>query len=290
MELNQIVLQLKEVGILQGNDTVCEPLSGGTSSQVYMISKGGNRYAVKMNDKAIIEAESKFLSFYQDVPYLPKVVYIDPSYNFFVYHFMKGCTNSTAYDKEATLIKLTEQLVNHYKPSAKKQSWGWVHYEVSSWHTYLQDEVESAVQILNNALISKEDIHFVKRILANLKSKNDLKRAYFLHGDCGFHNFLFSEKQLVGVIDPSPLIGDPMYDVIFAYCSSPIELSKELIESVANHVSTWDGDNTTLHQYVLIGLIVRMSSCKRHHPQDLEAYLQAWDYWKQIVEKGLNSR
>jgi len=66
---------------------------------------------------------------------------------------------------------------------------------------------------------------------------------FLLHGDCGVHNFIFNDNQLSGVIDPSPITGDPLYDFIYAFCSSPDELSKETIDLVVSYLKVVEKNN-----------------------------------------------
>lgn len=43
----------------------------------------------------------------------------------------------------------------------------------------------------------------MERVLA--KSKDAGVARYLLHGDFGFHNVLFKEGRLTGIIDPTPV-------------------------------------------------------------------------------------
>ena len=36
--------------------------------------------------------------------------------------------------------------------------------------------------------------------------------------------------MLHGVIDPLPVLGDPIYDLIYAFCSTPEDVTKETID------------------------------------------------------------
>ena len=104
-----------------------------------------------------------------------------------------------------------------------------------------------------------------------------------LHGDCGVHNFVYDQNVLKGVIDPSPIVGPVLYDFIYAFCSSPDDLSLEtLISTVTllNHVSI---ERSRLIEEVIIQLYCRIGICLKHHPHDLADYLKAWDYWKVLI-------
>ena len=42
-----------------------------------------------------------------------------------------------------------------------------------------------------------------------------------------------------------------------------------------------------LYEEIVIGLYLRIDTCLRHHPKDLEDYLAAWRYWMDEVEVTL---
>ena len=87
------------------------------------------------------------------------------------------------------------------------------------------------------------------------------------------------------MIDPTPVFGEPLYDLIYAFCSSPDDLTKETINSAASHlIIKGNKSEQLLYEEVLIGLYLRLATCIRHHPNDLEDYLKAWNYWKNIIK------
>jgi hypothetical protein len=132
--------------------------------------------------------------------------------------------------------------------------------------------------------MGKEEFDFVAELV---NSPSRLRKdPYLLHGDCGIHNFIFEDQKLVGVIDPTSVIGDPLYDLIYAFCSSPEELTLETIQPAVNLLISQKGNiNEILPEEVIIGLFLRLSSCLKHHPHDFEEYLTAWDYWKKSILK-----
>lgn len=107
-----------------------------------------------------------------------------------------------------------------------------------------------------------------------------------MHGDLGFHNFIFQENKLHGVIDPLPVLGDPIYDLIYAFCSTPEDLTKETI-GYAMKQCVFHKNDRDLYEEIVIGLYLRIDTCLRHHPKDLEDYLAAWRYWMGEVEVTL---
>lgn len=110
------------------------------------------------------------------------------------------------------------------------------------------------------------------------------REAFLLHGDCGVHNFIFDGGRLKGVIDPTPVIGDPLYDVIYAFCSSPDELTIETFYSILDQIRfEREASVTRIYEKVLIGLYLRIGTAIKHHPSDLDSYLVSWQYWRNIV-------
>ncbi len=71
-----------------------------------------------------------------------------------------------------------------------------------------------------------EDYNKVKSLVDNI---SNVESKYLLHGDTGVHNFVFHESQLVGVIDPSPMIVPLLYDFTYAFCSSPDDLKVDTL-------------------------------------------------------------
>ncbi|WJH35443.1 hypothetical protein N6H14_05245 [Paenibacillus sp. CC-CFT747] len=104
-----------------------------------------------------------------------------------------------------------------------------------------------------------------------------------LHGDCGVHNFVFQAEALAGVIDPCPAAGPVLYDFLYAFCSSPDDLSRETLLAAAAELEQEKPEETELVEQMMIQLYCRIGTCLRHHPQDLPLYLEAWIYWKAAV-------
>jgi fructosamine-3-kinase len=143
---------------------------------------------------------------------------------------------------------------------------------------FLLQRVKEATNIVNSYL-EKEDINLVVKLVNNPNRKSITSSPFLLHGDLSVHNFVWSEGHLTGVIDPAPVFGEPLYDLIYAFCSSPEDITVEVIESAASHLSN-NGKKSThiLYEEVLIGLYLRLASCVKHHSQDLDDYLNAWGY------------
>jgi fructosamine-3-kinase len=285
MDIERIIGNLISKSIIPTNEVKCEPLKGGTVSQLYLLSNSkGERIVVKGNEPQILQTEANFLDFYKDEELLPKLLYVEDSYQYIVYEFISGVTNYNRNNKRELLISLVKQLLNHYKRVSNPSGWGWADEPTESWQMFLLQRVKEATNMVGSYL-EKEDINLVVKLVNSPNRRSITSSPFLLHGDLGVHNFVWSEGQLTGVIDPAPVFGEPLYDLIYAFCSSPEDLTAEVIESAASHLSN-KGKNTTniLYEEVLIGLYLRIASCVKHHPQDLDDYLNAWGYWKNLIE------
>jgi len=127
------------------------------------------------------------------------------------------------------------------------------------------------------SVLDDEDYELV---LALARRKQEFNRQALLHGDCGVHNFVFDRQQFVGVIDPYPVVGEPIFDLIYAYCSSPDQLDAETISAALDRCNPALLGVYDLNAEVLIGLYSRIATCLIHHPADLDEYMAAWKVWK----------
>ncbi|WP_282942628.1 hypothetical protein [Paenibacillus sp. RC67] len=126
----------------------------------------------------------------------------------------------------------------------------------------------------------------MKSIVENISEIAGQRIRYLLHGDTGIHNFVFNEHSLVGVIDPSPMIGPVLYDFTYAFCSSPDDLDQETLFSTFSFLNHEPLERSSLIEEVLFQLYCRIGICIQHHPHDLQSYLKAWDYWKTQISNN----
>ncbi|MEK3887200.1 phosphotransferase [Bacillus sp. FSL K6-3431] len=253
-------------------------LNGGTSSSVWkLLGDDSHHYVLKSNEYEMIKAESDFLLTYQNVGILPKVLYVDNDHEYFIYTYISGNVRSVMSNKKVLLKRLVNKLITQYKPTAK-HNWGWTQSLSKDWHYYLLGEIESAKEIIGTAL-TEDDFKLVKNLIQKETRINPNEGSYLLHGDCGVHNFLQVDNRLVAVIDPMPLAGPLIYELVFAFCSSPEQLTMDVIYEAAKELPNFKNDKDQLVEEVIIGLYIRMLRCIYHHPQDLPVYLEAWKYW-----------
>ncbi|GHI00335.1 phosphotransferase [Neobacillus kokaensis] len=282
MEIQKIIKQLIHNHIINSEPMEYKQLNGGTVSELYLLNMGDCKYVVKSNAPQIIKSEASFLYHYRNSPLLPKLLFVENSYKYIVYSFIVGSTNYDRENKKEMLKQLVQGLQNHYKSVPKDVGWGWADQPQDSWQSFLLDEIMAAKDIIH----SRFDYHHHDFLLTIAQNMNNESKPYLLHGDCGVHNFIFNNGQLNGVIDPTPVIGDPLFDLIYAFCSSPDDLTKETIDSAASHLTNkHEISHSFLYKNVLIGLYLRLGACIKHHPHDFEEYYKAWNYWCNQLQK-----
>ena len=280
MDIHQIISQLSRQGILEAVPEYCERLSGGTVSELYLLHHNGKKYTVKLNVPPAVQSEVFFLQQYSHLYLLPNLLYTDPQYRFFVYTFVEGSTYRARIPKKEVLKELVQSLLNHYSPAPKGSGWGWADGQSPSWRHFIESEVNDAQRIIETRL---DSVHY-RSILRLTERERESRRPFLLHGDCGFHNMIFLDGHLNGVIDPAPVIGDPLYDLVYAFCSSAEDLTKETFDYAAGHLKGADEiSHADLYAEVLIGLYIRLARAVKHHPSDIDAYLKAWRRWSSIV-------
>jgi aminoglycoside phosphotransferase (APT) family kinase protein len=248
-------------------------LSGGTQSMVWAILCDGQaRYVLKAGNPHVLRAEVHYLQMYRSLSFLPRLHHVDAGGCFIVYEYTSGETKYPGKNKRELLITLVQNIVSQYQQVPSTDKWGWLDAPHSSWRDFLIHRVQEKRATINDHL-SHDDHQFI----LDIATRKTAERPYLLHGDFGAHNFLFENEQLVGVIDPFPVIGEPIYDLVYAFCSTPDDLDLETIAPAVAVLPTWQSNKQTdLHQEVLLGLYLRIATCMCHHPTDLPQYLEAW--------------
>ncbi|MCH4568397.1 phosphotransferase [Bacillus sp. ES1-5] len=282
MDISIIAAQLVKENVISHYPNSIKVLNGGTTSTVYLL---GEAYVVKLNEAEVIREESYFLQVYKGNDSFPKLLYKDSFNRYIVYSFLEGTTSCKPGHKRDVLCKLVKEVINKYEIIPKANGWGWKESPVQSWKEFLTTNVMEAYENVR-CYISEEEYRTVLKLANNPNRGTGINQPFLLHGDLGFHNFIFQENKLHGVIDPLPVLGDPLYDLIYAFCSTPEDLTKEVIDYVMKQCVFHKKDRD-LYEEIVIGLYLRIDTCLRHHPKDLEDYLTAWRYWMSEAEMTL---
>ncbi|MGG4215566.1 aminoglycoside phosphotransferase family protein [Paenibacillus sp. FSL L8-0638] len=277
MDVQLILNELYAAGVLEGHMQNLKPLTGGTSSEVVVVMDGTRpRYVIKQNDPAIVKAEAEFLHTYVQIEKLSRLVYVDPLHRYLVYTFRSGLIQCHGRNKSDLLLHLATEVISHYKPFGEERHYGYPDHPFVEWKDFLLHRTKESGKIIQD-ILPREDHRFVHTLVAGSPQRNI---KYLLHGDCGVHNFVFNENgTLTGIIDPDPVVGEPLYDLIYAFCSSPDRLTIDTILPSLEKLEPEMTGEYELNREVLLGLYFRIATCIRHHPEDLDQYTEAWTYW-----------
>ncbi|MDF2556772.1 MAG: hypothetical protein K0R71_600 [Bacillales bacterium] len=270
MNINSAIETLVSKGIVTEPVSV-NKLSGGTTSEVWFVSDAHQRkYAIKFNEREVLEYETQFLKTYEETNWFPKVTYLDGNFDFLVYTFIEGETDHLLF-RESLLDKIIS-LVRTYK-IVDIPGYGWID-SPRDWAGFLQGRVdESKERIEEMALVVENQL--VKACLKEISTHSFNK--YLLHGDFGVHNFISKNGELVGVIDPTPVVGDRIYDVLYAVCSSPDFLNAITMDDLYKSLSSLGYKRKIIFCYLVVILYVRIGTCLKYHKEDFEAYLKLFN-------------
>ncbi|HDX9703235.1 aminoglycoside phosphotransferase family protein [Bacillus thuringiensis] len=279
-----VISELLREGLINQEILRFEALKGGTLSSIYLLSDIKNqKYIVKVNKPIVLKAESFFLEKYNHLDITANLLYKEKDFKYIVYSYIKGNVRTQKPSKKEVLQIIVEQLINNYEIIDVQAGWGWIENRRDSWKQFLRDWIVEADSWILSA-ISKKDKELIYQLIMSPRRLMSSKHAYLLHGDCGMHNVIIEKNQVLGLIDPMPIVGYPIYDLIYAFCSTPELLTKEIIKHAASYLKIGEKvDDEILFEEVLIGLYCRIARCIKHHPNDLPAYLYWWDYWIGII-------
>ncbi|MFC5652235.1 phosphotransferase [Paenibacillus solisilvae] len=273
---NPIINELIQNRIIPESICHWSELKGGTHSKVGVIGtlNSPKMYVVKSNEPQRIAAETRFFQIYKEIPSLPSVRYVDPEYRYFVYDFIPGETNYNRTRKQELMSDLTKLMLQFYVQAESLDEYEWVEdpKRVTEDILYSESIIGSHLDAADHALVKDIHLRRQKRIL-----RADL---YVLHGDFGVHNFLFEEGKLYGIIDPLPKLGRRLYDVLYAFCSSPDGLHLPILVNAAEQLGNEPIQTHELIEDMIMALYFRIATCLLHHPEDLTLYQTAWKEWK----------
>ncbi|NLP49808.1 hypothetical protein [Bacillus sp. RO1] len=285
-KINKIIDVLESEGSLKDDDIELKRMNSGTTSGVlYTLLLDRNpAYVIKMDDPKIISSTKDFLLAYKEISVLPDVIYADENDNYIVYTYIPGKTHHNRGSKLEWMTILIRELFTKYNKINNDTSWGRVNgIHRSTWSDFNNISFQLAHESIGNYL-PNEDHRRIKELVEKLRGYHDKEEKYYLHGDTGIHNFVYNSNKLVGVIDPSPLIGPRIYDFTYAFCSSPDNMN---IETLLPLFALWK-DNTPLTEERLIGEVIfqlytRIGTCIKVHPQDLSSYTKVWSQWREYL-------
>ncbi|MFI3260829.1 MAG: phosphotransferase [bacterium] len=243
--------------------------TGGTNSKVLLLN---DTYLIKINEPNQIKAEKLFVEV-NDSEYFQKMVYMSKDSSYIVYKFIPGDIKSVVTNSEI-VIKEIKKIAESFN-AVETEYYGYVINPNKSWFNFLREEVEHSSLNVGEFLDKNIALDAVKE----LEKYSFTKRM--IHGDFGLHNFIFENDKLIGVIDPQSVIGDNLYDIMFAIVSNPSILSNLDIEEIANIIE--EDYNKVLNMFKIV-FFCRVSRCLKHHKEDFEYYM---NYYNNIKLKTI---
>jgi hypothetical protein len=229
IDINNIIKNLHEKGLIDNTVIATHNKSGSTDGLVYILSEHNEaKYVLKIDSPQQIILAEQFLHTYRRINLLPEIFYTDSAKAFIVCLYIAGTTHYNRGLKINWMTILVNELFNHYEKYLQLDKWGRLESPIQSWSEWNNRSLEDTRSDWGT-LLSFEDYCRVKSIVDNISKSEGQGARYLLHGDAGVHNFVFDELSLVGIIDPSPMIGPLLYDFTYAFCSSPDDLNLETL-------------------------------------------------------------
>lgn len=274
--LQNIVDEIVQKRILPDSHYIWREFKGGTNSTVGVLGTPNvpEMYVVKSNTAERIAAESRFYRLYRALPLLPKVKYVHPEFRYLIYRFIPGETRYKRGTKQTLLSQLVNHMIQHYVQPDSPDDYEWIEDP-----KLVRQDIEYTQSVIGSHL-AEEDHELVKEIHLRRSKRISREGLYVLHGDFGVHNFLFANGTLSGIIDPIPVIGRPLYDLLYAFCSSPDDLHFPILLHAVEQLHSGPVQTLELIEDTVLALYFRIGTCLIHHPEDLSEYVSAWNAWK----------
>lgn len=234
----------------------------GSSSKVMLLN---NEYLIKQNSIETLKAEEEFYK-YNNLEKFQKLLYVDKEYQYIIYSFIKG---EVMYDVEDPfdLIENIKKIVDNYA-FYDKPGYGYLDEIVPTWREFLESEIDCSKENTQEYI---DDMSFINKCIDVLDDYSFDKRI--LHGDFGTHNFIKENGKFKGVIDPMGVIGDPLYDFLFAIVSNVDVVSNVNIDDLSVIANE---DKDKVMAMLGVTLFSRISRCLKYHKEDIDVYMKIW--------------
>lgn len=255
-------------------------LKGGSGDEVYAITTTDGRNLIyKKGDRASISTQISFYKTYVDLPYLPRLVFGSADGTELVITSLEQLKERESMEKDMIIGQLVANFISKYQVmDSGNQIFGFVsgHIQGETFAEFLISQSREAHTHIQH-LLPDPELQKIEDKITTVYSTSSFTQKYLLHGDLGFHNFFYTSNQLTGIIDPDPVIGHPIYDLAFAFCSTTEQISLESWQSALQTLRKYyDFPLENGAAYLQIALLKRIANSHKHHPRDLEKYLAIW--------------
>ncbi|GLI10319.1 aminoglycoside phosphotransferase [Paenibacillus tyrfis] len=279
-DIHDILEDLRKKSVLDSEIKAAYQMKGTTDGRVYTLAVHDEpKYVLKLDSPQNICLVEQCVQAYPESRLLPKLLYIDPAKTFMIYPYLTGTTHDKRGRKLDWMTLLVKDLLNHYKMDHRTETWGRLALPRDSWLEFNELGLEEARENIG-PLLPAEDYDKVQSLIERI---SNVETKYLLHGDTGVHNFVFHHFELIGVIDPSPMAGPVTYDFTYAFCSSPDDLNLDTLFAAFELLRHKPIDQSRLVEETIFQLYCRIGICAKVHPNDLEGYLKAWEYWRALL-------
>ena len=197
---------------------------------------------------------------------------IKEGYN--IYEYIDGTEVKSSRDIDNCLEQIYK-LIKKYKNSSKN-GFGYIYDLKNTWKEFLESEIEQkAAYIRNDGTEMRNIVHKKLEILGKYKFDKKL-----IHGDLGGFNLICKNHDIVGIIDPRVIIGDPLYDYIFFVFSSYNICSNLELTKVIDVLSNEPREKIIAMMYII--LFDRISIEEKHNTQSKKKFYKIWNQLKKI--------
>lgn len=244
----------------------------GAVSRVILLN---DKYLIKQNKNLLSEIE--FFK-HNNIDMFQKLLYVEPNNTYLVYSFVEGKPMNDVSDPLDTINKVLK--VTSSYTTYNKEGYGYFLQLVDSWDSFLRSEIEHSSRNTKDYISNPS---LVNKCLDSLKKYKFTKKV--IHGDFGTHNFIEKDGKLVGFIDPDTVIGDPLYDTLFAIVSNVDILQTITLESLYDLINE---EKEKIYSMLVITLFSRISRCLKYHKEDIDIYMNYYNYLKGDKEYGIH--
>lgn len=226
METNEILSALGERGLVDAACATIEPLTGGVSSDICLVSDGQRRLVIKqalpqlrvaaqwMADPIRNRYEQAYISFVAEIDptAVPKILYSDPERSFFAMEFLappleNWKTRLLAEPGERSWAVRAGEILGKIHAASWDREDVKSRFETSS----IFHEIRCEPYFLYTADRHPEVAELMRQRTAQLESN----RRCLVHGDFSPKNILVSAERLVLLDCEVAWFGDPAFDVGF---------------------------------------------------------------------------
>ena len=252
-----------KLNIKINNDDIVYYTEGATESVVFSICE---KYLVKIMDDLTLKSQITFLELYKDFKFFQNVLCYNEELKYICFDFMPGNKLKYVHVNADYIRKQIYEIVCLYKKFDDKY-YGYIYDNNGmSWSDFIREEINYARPRLEAFNIDEKIFDKCLQVI----DKYNIDK-YLIHGDFGAHNFIIDNEENLNVIDPMPVVGDPLFDYYFAILSIP-----KLFMGISDEEILDKFDKPYEYKFCLytIILIIRLSRAYVYDKENVPMYLE----------------